>query len=77
MSGTTMPTAMVEPRRSERASWLGAKLSRSAAAQTRARVASDTCGLSPSARDAVARDTPAATATSASVVRCMARSYRA
>jgi hypothetical protein len=32
--------------------------------------------LSPSAREAVARDTPAATATSASVVRCMTPPYK-
>ncbi len=75
--GRTMPTAIVDPRRSERARWLGSNASRRAAAHTRARVGSDTFGLAASARDAVARETPAVAATSASVgrVRGRPRSY--
>src|SRR4051794_36271888 len=69
MSGSSIPTSFDERVRSERASWLGSKASRSAAAHTRSRVSSLTFGLALSARDAVACDTPAAAATSASVGR--------
>src|SRR4051794_36167155 len=66
MSGSSMPTSREERVRSERARWFGSKASRSAACQTRARAAPLTFGRSLSARDAVARETPAAAATSAS-----------
>ena len=67
MSGTTSPTAIVAPLRSERASRLGWKRSRSATSHTRCRVLALTSGLSASAREAVACETPASAATSASV----------
>src|SRR3954463_5589849 len=69
MSGSSIPTSREERVRSERAKWLGSKASRSAAAPTRSRASPLTFGLSLSARDAVARETPAAAATSASVGR--------
>src|SRR5688572_2205606 len=68
-SGSSIPTSFEERVRSERAVWLGSNASRRAASQTRSRVSLLTFGLSLSARDAVARDTPAAAATSARVGR--------
>lgn len=62
-----MPTAIVEPRRSDRARWFGSKPEPLAAAQTRSRAAALTFALSARAREAVVRDTPAAAATSARV----------
>ena len=69
MSGSSIPISREERVRSERAIWLGSNASRCAAAQTRSRVSLFTFGLSLRARDAVAWETPAAAATSASVVR--------
>src|SRR3954447_4691611 len=64
-----MRTSRDERVRRERASWLGSKASARATAHTRSRVSGLTFGFPVIARDAVARETPAAVATSASVGR--------
>ena len=67
-SSVSSPTVRVRPEISARASALGWNASLSAAARTRLRVAGATSPRPLSAFDAVATETPAKVATSASVV---------